>query len=166
MENSMAQRHLSSQLSPAYAPETSGAAPTTGGIPAALSNLAPQAQTSSLKVFKSIERPVMTPVYGTSAPPRGLSGQMRAFAYRFSEAQLAHWMTLLAADRVDVVEGIIDDLKKGHIPNIFAEMGLGAELKYNRPALIKKALIGAGILVAGAYLLKAPRLLKRGLQLI
>lgn len=123
----------------------------------ALQNMAPQ--TPQLKVFKSIERPVMTPVYGTSVPPRGLSGQMRALAYRFSEGQLAHWMTLLAADRVDVIEGIIEDLKAGHVPNIFAEMGLKAELKYNRPALIRRALYGAGTVVIGLWLFRSAGLL-------
>lgn len=45
-----------------------------------------------------------TPVYGTAQPPRGLSGSLRAAAYRVPEHYARHWMALLLADRVDVVE--------------------------------------------------------------
>lgn len=46
----------------------------------------------------------LTPVYGTANPPHGLSGAMRRWAYGFPEDLARHWMILLAADRVDVVE--------------------------------------------------------------
>jgi hypothetical protein len=45
---------------------------------------------------------------------------------------------LILADRIGVVEGIIDDIKHGHFPNIFVEKGWKAEWKYNRQGLIKK----------------------------
>lgn len=108
---------------------------------------APQ-QPVDREVFHSNERPGITRVFGTSTPPRGLSGMIRGYAYKFSEATTAHWMTLLLADRVDVVEGIIDDFKNGHVPNIFAERGLPAEWKYNRKGLVKKLVIGAAITAA------------------
>jgi hypothetical protein len=98
---------------------------------------APQ-QKHDMTVFKSVERPTMTRVFGTSTPPTGVSGSIRAHAYKYSESHPAHWMTLILADRVNVVEGIIDDLAHGHIPNIFAERGWRAEWKYNRGRMIRK----------------------------
>lgn len=50
---------------------------------------------------RSIEHGQLTPVFGTSAPLHGVSGSIRRYAYRYSEARAAHWLILLAADRVD-----------------------------------------------------------------
>ena len=59
----------------------------------------------------------------------------------------------MLADRIGVVEGIMDDLKKGHVPNIFAELGWPAEWKHNKKGfLLKMALIGAGTAVAVSLL--------------
>ncbi len=58
-------------------------------------------------------------------------------------------MTLILADRVNVYEGIIEDLSHGHVPNIFAERGWKAEWKYNKKGVIKEVLIGAA-LITGA----------------
>src|SRR4051812_34858267 len=55
----------------------------------------PEQQRVSMTIFHSTERPGLTPVFGTSTPPRGLSGRMRAFAYRFSENDIRHWLILL-----------------------------------------------------------------------
>jgi hypothetical protein len=98
-----------------------------------------------MEVLHSNERPGHTAVHGTSSPPSGLSGMLRRYAFRFSEGSSGHWMTLILADRVNAIEGIVDDLKQGHIPNIFAERGWNAEWKYNRKGLITK--IAAGVLV-------------------
>src|SRR4051812_17541793 len=92
----------------------------------------PEHQHSNVKVFHSIERPGLTPVYGTSTPPSGLSGKMRELAYKYSENDVRHWLILLVADRVNVGEGLLQDLAHGHIPNIYREMGGPAELRYNR----------------------------------
>ena len=47
----------------------------------------------------------MTPVFGTAQPLHGLSGAIRRLAYaRFSEGRLAHWLLLVAGDRVDAWE--------------------------------------------------------------
>lgn len=51
----------------------------------------------------------LTPVFGTSVPPRGISGIMRRVAYRIPEHYARHWLLLLAADRVDVLEGRIGE---------------------------------------------------------
>lgn len=69
----------------------------------------PPQQPVTVEVLHSIERPGITPVFGTSRPPRGLSGVMRRIAFRRAENDLRHWMLLLAADRVDVVEGLFED---------------------------------------------------------
>jgi hypothetical protein len=99
-----------------------------------------------VKVFHSTERPGLTPVYGTAQPPTGVSGLIRKAAFRHSENDLRHWLMLLFADRVNVVEGIIEDLGRGHVPNLFKEMGGPSEWKYNRDGFIRKAAI-AGVVV-------------------
>ena len=75
---------------------------------------------------------------------------MREVAFGYSESDLRHWLLLLAADRVNMVEGIVDDLRRGHVPDLIAETGLAAEWKYNRAAAVKKLAIASGALVAFA----------------
>ena len=70
----------------------------------------PAQQAQTVEVLNSIERPGITPVFGSALPPRGLSGIVRRRAFRHSESNLRHWMMLLAADRIDVVEGLFEDL--------------------------------------------------------
>ena len=54
---------------------------------------------------RSIEHADLTPAFGTAQPLRGLSGKIRKVAYdRYSEGRTAHWLLLIAADRVDVLE--------------------------------------------------------------
>lgn len=115
----------------------------------------PQQQPELIEVLRSVERPNLTSVFGTSVPPSGLSGRIRRLAFKKSESSLGRWMPLIMADRINEIEGIIDDLKKGHIPNIFAEKGWKAELKYNKRNFIMK--VGAAALITGlglALLLK------------
>ena len=51
---------------------------------------------------RSRENEFLTPVFGTSCPPKGVSGMIRKYAYRrFSEGRAAHWLLLVAADRAD-----------------------------------------------------------------
>ena len=101
----------------------------------------PSQQLTNIEILQSNERPTVTAVFGTSTPPSGLSGMLRRFAFRFSEGSWGHWLPLILADRVNMVEGIVDDVKSGHVPNFMAERGWNAELKYNRAGLVKKALI-------------------------
>ena len=109
-------------------------------------------QPATVKVFHSNERPGLTPVFGTAQPPSGLSGMIRAGAFRFSENDLRHWLMLLFADRVNVVEGIIDDLAHGHVPNLFTEMGGPAEWRYNRQGFVRKAVIAGGVVALLLYI--------------
>lgn len=107
-------------------------------------------QVPRVKIHKSTEHAQLTPVFGTACPPRGLSGSLRDLAYRLSEGRLSRWMTLIAADRVNVVEDLLSDLAQLRVPNLAKEMGLRAELRYNRAGLAKKAaVVGLGI---AAYL--------------
>ena len=109
-------------------------------------------QAPSVKVYHSTERPGLTPVFGTAQPPSGVSGMIRGAAFRFSENDLRHWLMLLFADRVNVVEGILDDLAHGHVPNLFREMGGPAEWRYNRAGFYRKAAIAGGVVALLLYL--------------
>jgi hypothetical protein len=112
----------------------------------------PPQQPVNIEILHSIERPGITRVFGTSTPPSGLSGMIRRFAFRYSESTYSHWVPLVLADRVDVIQGIIDDLKHGHVPNIFAEKGWNAEWKFNRKGLIRKLAVSA-VITAGIIML-------------
>ena len=100
----------------------------------------PEQQPRNVEILCSTERPGITPVFGTPQPPRGVSGSVRRIAFRYSENDLRHWMLLLLADRINVGEGLIDDLSRGHVPRIYAEMGGRAELKHNPMGAARKAL--------------------------
>jgi hypothetical protein len=96
----------------------------------------PAQQPVELEVLRSIERPNVSAVHGTSVPPSGLSGMIRRAAFKSSESSYARWLPLLIADRVNVVEGIIDDLAHGHVPNIFSEKGYKAMWEHDRKGLL------------------------------
>lgn len=85
----------------------------------------PPQQPVNVEVLHSNERPNLPAVFGTSTPPSGLSGILRRFAFRYSESSYAHWLPLVLADRVNVVEGFLHDLAGGRVPNVFAERGWG-----------------------------------------
>lgn len=108
----------------------------------------PPQQPVDVEVLQSIERPSVSAVFGTSSPPSGLSGMIRRYAFRYSESSYGHWLPLLVADRVNVVEGIVDDLRRGHVPNIFAEKGWKAEWEHNRSGLIQKVVVSALVTTA------------------
>jgi hypothetical protein len=65
----------------------------------------PERQPETHRRERSIEHAFLTPVFGTTAPTKGLSGVIRRYSYaRYSEARAAHWLLLIAADRVDAWE--------------------------------------------------------------
>ena len=101
----------------------------------------PPLQPVNIEVLHSNERPNITAVFGTSVPPSGLSGMIRRVAFRYGEGSFGHWLPLLLADRVNVAEGIIDDIRRGKFPNFFAEKGIKAEWKYNRKAAIRRVAV-------------------------
>ena len=113
----------------------------------------PAKQDVDVEVLHSNERPNVSAVFGRSTPPRGLSGVIRRFAFRYSESSYGHWLPLMLADRVGVVEGVFEDIGRGHIPNIPSELGWKAEWRHNRKSLVTRVVVG-GVLAAAlvAYL--------------
>ena len=108
----------------------------------------PQQQPLTVEVLHSNERADVTSVFGTSTPPSGPSGALRRLAFRYSESSYGHWLPLVLADRVSVVEGVLSDLKRGHVPNVFAERGWKAEWKHNRTSLVRRILVRAILISA------------------
>lgn len=64
----------------------------------------PQQQSPGIKVFRHGRPKEMTRVFGTAQPPSGLSGRIRAFAFKYPDHKKLHWLPLFLADRVDVLE--------------------------------------------------------------
>lgn len=92
----------------------------------------PERQPETWPRERSIEHEMLTPVFGTSTPPRGLSGAIRKYAYaRHSEGKAAHWLLLILADRVDAVEHHLQSLATLHPDNPFTETGIKAEFTHN-----------------------------------
>lgn len=113
----------------------------------------PTQQLLDSEVLHSIERPDYTAVVGNSVPPSGLSGMIRRFAFKYSENEYLHWLPLLMADKVNVVEGIVSDLAHGTVPNIWAEKGYPAEWKHDKKGLILKLATFAAVVGGGVFLL-------------
>jgi hypothetical protein len=86
-------------------------------------------QVPHVKIFMSNEQPGLTPVFGEAQPPRGLSGLLREYAYQFGEGTNRHWMTLMMANRVDVMESAIIDALKGKPDNYVKEKGWAASIR-------------------------------------
>jgi hypothetical protein len=81
---------------------------------------------------RSIEHAHLTPVFGTACPPHGVSGAIRKLAYRrYSEARAAHWLLLLASDRVDALESHLRSLLTLRPDNPLTETGLGSERSHH-----------------------------------
>ncbi len=92
----------------------------------------PERQVEEQPRERSMEHAFVTPVFGTAQPLRGLSGRIRRYSYaRFSEARAAHWLLLIAADRVDFLESRVSALAEGKPDNPFTETGISAEWKYH-----------------------------------
>jgi hypothetical protein len=130
---------------------------TDADLPRGLDWDRPAQQPATVEVLRSIEHPRPPAVTGTSTPPRGISGALRRLAFRRSESDWWHWLMLMGADRIDVVEGVVEDIGRGTVPNIPAEMGIGAEWRHNRTGLaMKLGIIAAGSL-AGYLLIRRGR---------
>ncbi len=106
----------------------------------------PPQQPIDIEVLHSNERPTVTAVFGTPLPPSGLSGDVRRHAFKYSEGNWMHWLSLLFADRINAVEGIAHDLKHGFVPNVFAERGWKGMWKHNPKLVVRK--VATGLVVA------------------
>jgi hypothetical protein len=88
----------------------------------------PERQPEKWPRERSIEHQQLPPVFGTSAPPKGLSGAVRKHAYRkYSEARAAHWLLLIAADRIDAWESHLRSLATLRPDNPITETGVLSE---------------------------------------
>ena len=118
----------------------------------------PATQRSDVEVLQSIEYNHKPAVFGTSTPPSWVSGMIRRAAFRWSESNWLHWLMLMGADRVNVIEGIVQDLGRGKVPNIPAEMGVRAEWRHNKRGLATKIAVTAAVgAVAWALISRAGR---------
>lgn len=113
----------------------------------------PPLQEPRVEVLRSIEHNRLPAVFGTSVPPGGVSGSIRRIAFRYSESDWRHWLVLLAADRINMVEGLLEDLVRGRIPNIPSEMGMRAAWKHNRKGVVRKAAVLAAASAVALVLL-------------
>jgi hypothetical protein len=112
---------------------------------------------------RSIEHAFVTPVFGTAQPLHGLSGKIRRLAYeRYSEGRLAHWLLLIAGDRVDAWGSHLRSFATLRPDNPVTQSGVGAGRSDRRHHALDPVIV-AGPWVAGAALaaLGARRLLRR-----
>ncbi|MCW2616573.1 MAG: hypothetical protein JWN08_3567 [Frankiales bacterium] len=92
----------------------------------------PERQPEKWPRERSVEHQFLTPVFGTAQPPRGVAGALRRLSYaRFSEARAAHWLLLLAADRVDAGGAHLRSLLTLHPDNPVTETGVKGELTHH-----------------------------------
>jgi len=69
----------------------------------------------------------LTPVFSTAVPPHGLSGVLRRIAYQIPDHRVRHWLVLMAADRVDVIESDVGGFVRRSLPvvAVAAVVGVG-----------------------------------------
>ena len=120
----------------------------------------PEQQEETYPRERSIEHMRLTPVFGTMAPLHGLSGAIRRYSYeRFSEARAAHWLLLIAGDRVDAWGAHLRSLATLRPDNPITETGVVSELRHGLTARVgrKRADVNHQwidpILVAGPWVL-------------
>jgi hypothetical protein len=87
----------------------------------------PERQEEKWPRERSIEHKFLTPVFGTSTPPKGLSGAIRKYAYKYSEGRAAHWLILILGDRVDAWESHLRSLATLRPDNPVTETGVLSE---------------------------------------
>jgi hypothetical protein len=103
----------------------------------------PPQQVPEMELLTSIERESLPAVFGQTIPPTGISGMIRKYAFRHGEGRFRHWLPLILADRINEIEGLIDDFKNKHFPNFFKEKGRTASWKYDKKNMIKRVVLTA-----------------------
>ena len=124
---------------------------------------------------RSIEHARLTPVFGTSCPPKGLSGAIRKLSYaRYSEGRAAHWLLLVLADRVDAWESHLrsfltlrpdNPITQTGVRSEFSHHGLSSRIGTGRADLAHQPLdpvivLGPWVAAAGAATVGARRLVR------
>lgn len=70
----------------------------------------------------TLERSSYPPVLGNSHYAKGPSMLVRSYAFRYSEDKIRHWVFLLLADRINMVEGWVEDISRGRMPMLLGRM--------------------------------------------
>ncbi|GAB6986225.1 hypothetical protein [Nocardioides pyridinolyticus] len=92
----------------------------------------PEEQSEKWPRERSVEHTQLPPVFGTTCPPTGPSGAVRKYAYAtYSEGQAAHWLLLMAGDRIDTLENGLRSLFTLRPDNPITDTGVLAELKHH-----------------------------------
>lgn len=100
-------------------------------------------QQPPIKIYQTIEKQGLTPVFGTTCPPKGLSGKIRDKAYKYGEDRIRRWALLLLADRVDMVESQLEEIAFGREPQSEEQRKKRKNIVYG---------VGAGLSVAAVGL--------------
>ena len=114
-----------------------------------------QQRDSDVEILQSIEHVRRPAVFGTATPPSGISGMIRRLAFRWSESNWIHWLMLMGADRINVVEGVVQDLGRAKVPNIPAEMGIKSEWRHNKVGLATKLAVAGAVTAVVVALLRS-----------
>lgn len=122
----------------------------------------PVQQAQTVEVLHSNERPDVSAVFGTVAPPSGLSGTLRRYAFTHSESRLMHWIPLVLADRINVIEGILDDVLQSTLPNIPKEKGLTSNRDGDTTGLTRTVIVSALVAVAVVGVISYRRKMRKG----
>ena len=92
----------------------------------------PERQPEKWPRERSIEHKSLTPVFGTSCPPKGISGMVRKYAYaKYSEGRAAHWLLLIAADRIDTAGSTLRSFVSLRPDNPITETGVLSEFSHH-----------------------------------
>lgn len=133
----------------------------------------PERQPEKWPRERSIEHEMLTPVFGTSTPPRGLSGVVRRYAYRYSEGRAAHWLLLLAADRINAIEGHLISFATLRPDNPITETGIRSEWTHHgyrsrvgTTRVDKSHMWLDPIIVGGPWLLTAALVVRAGRRVL
>ena len=118
----------------------------------------PERQKSTYPRERSVEHTTLPPVFGTAQPPHGLSGRIRRYSYaRFGEARAAHWLLLIAADRVDAAGAHLRSFATTRPDNPLTETGVLAET-HRHPLASRRGRVDVrhqwldAVLVAGPWI--------------
>ncbi len=82
----------------------------------------------------------------------GISGRIRKYAFGKSESSYGRWIPLVMADRIGIIEGLIDDIRNKRFPKIINAKGVIALIGLSRKNLIRSVAI-SGLVTAGAITL-------------
>ena len=137
----------------------------------------PERQPEKWPRERSIEHKFLTPVFGTSCPPKGVSGTIRKYAYRrFSEGRAAHWLLLMVADRVESTGSHLrsfltlrpdNPITETGVVSEFSRHGIASRAGKKRADVVHQPLdaivVGAPWIVAGGVAYRALRRRRRRL---